>query len=57
MKRSRKQFIIFAAAAALALPTAALAEIVFDPTNFAEAVDAVEQDAQLVTQFQQQIQN
>ena len=57
MKRSRKELVIFAAAAALALPTAALAEIVFDPTNFAEAVDAVEQDAQLVTQFQQQIQN
>ena len=57
MKRSRKQLVIVAAAAALVLPTAALAEIVFDPTNFAEAVDAVEQDAQLVTQFQQQIQN
>lgn len=55
--RIRNRLILIAAVAALALPTAAMADIVFDPTNFAEAVDAVEQDLQLVEQFKQQIQN
>jgi conjugal transfer/entry exclusion protein len=55
--RCRKQLIVLAAVVAIGMPTAALADIVFDPTNFAEAVDAVEQDVQLVEQFKQQIQN
>jgi P-type conjugative transfer protein TrbJ len=57
MTRIKKRFIAAAAVIAVFLPAAAYADIVFDPTNFAEAVLQVSDDAQLVEQFQQQIQN
>ena len=57
MTRSKKRILIVAAAAALAVPAAAFADVVFDPTNFAEAVEQVAQEVQLVEQFRQQIQN
>lgn len=46
-----------AASAALFAPAAGYADIVFDPTNFVQAVEQVAQDIQLVEQFRQQIQN
>jgi P-type conjugative transfer protein TrbJ len=57
MTRSRKRIVMFAAAAAFVVPAAAFADIVFDPSNFAEAVLQVTDDIQLVEQFQQEIQN
>jgi P-type conjugative transfer protein TrbJ len=39
------------------VPTAAFADIVFDPTNFAEAVIQVADDAQMVDQLYQEIDN
>ncbi len=57
MTRSKKRIVIVAATAGLLLPAAAFADIVFDPTNFAEAVLQVSDEVQLVEQFQQQIQN
>ena len=57
MTRSKKRLLVIAAAAALCVPAAALADIVFDPTNFAQAVEQVTQEVQLVEQFRQQIQN
>ena len=39
------------------LPAAGFADIVFDPSNFAEAVLQVTDDIQLVEQFQQEVQN
>ena len=57
MTRSRKRFLIVAATAVLLLPAATFADIVFDPTNFAEAVIQVTDDIQLVEQFQQEVQN
>jgi P-type conjugative transfer protein TrbJ len=57
MTRSKKRFLIVAATAALLLPTAAFADIVFDPTNFAEAVIQVADDAQMVDQLYQEIDN
>ena len=57
MTRSKKRMLIVAATAALAVPAAAFADVVFDPTNFAEAVEQVAQEVQLVEQFRQQIQN
>ena len=53
----RNTILILGAAALLAGPAAALADIVFDPTNFAEAVQQVSQDVQLVEQLRQQVQN
>ena len=57
MTRSKKRILIAAAVMALFAPAAAFSEIVFDPTNFVEAVDQVAQETQLVGQFKQQIQN
>jgi len=57
MTRSKKRFLIVAATVALLLPTAAFADIVFDPTNFAEAVIQVADDAQMVDQLYQEIDN
>jgi P-type conjugative transfer protein TrbJ len=57
MTRSKKRFLIVAATAMLLLPVATFADIVFDPTNFAEAVIQVTDDIQLVEQFQQEVQN
>jgi len=55
--RFKKRLLIAAAALAVVAPTAAFADIVFDPTNFTEAVLQVSDDVQLVNQFKQQIQN
>ena len=57
MTRSKKRFLIVAVTAALLVPTAAFADIVFDPTNFAEAVIQVADDAQMVDQLYQEIDN
>ena len=57
MTRSKKRFLIFAATAALLVPTAAFADIVFDPTNFAEAVIQVADDVQMVDQLYQEVTN
>ena len=57
MTRSKKRLLVVIAAAALAVPAAAFADVVFDPTNFVEAVQQVAQEVQLVEQFRQQIQN
>jgi P-type conjugative transfer protein TrbJ len=57
MTRSKKRFLIFAATAALLVPTAAFADIVFDPTNFAEAVLQVADDVQMVDQLYQEVTN
>jgi hypothetical protein len=60
MKRFTKRLLVSvtaAASAALFVPAAGYADIVFDPTNFAEAVAQVAQDIQLVEQFRQQVQN
>jgi conjugal transfer/entry exclusion protein len=55
MKQSKKRIIVVAAIAALLLPTAAHADIVFDPANFVEAVLQVVSDVQMVEQFAQQV--
>jgi P-type conjugative transfer protein TrbJ len=55
MNRGTKQ-ILFAAAAVF-LPAATFAEVVFDPSNYAEVVLQVNDDIQLVEQLQQQVQN
>lgn len=60
MKRLTKKLLIAvtaAASATLFAPSAGYADIVFDPTNFVQAVEQVAQDIQLVEQFRQQIQN
>ena len=57
MTRSKKRFLIFGATAALLVPTAAFADIVFDPTNFAEAVIQVADDVQMVDQLYQEVTN
>ena len=57
MTRSKKRFLIVAATAALLVPTAAFADIVFDPTNFAEAVIQVADDVQMVDQLYQEVTN
>jgi P-type conjugative transfer protein TrbJ len=57
MTRSKKRVLIVAATAALLLPTAAFADIVFDPTNFAEAVIQVADDVQMVDQLYQEVTN
>jgi len=57
MTRSKKRFLIIAVTAALLVPTAAFADIVFDPTNFAEAVLQVADDVQMVDQLYQEVSN
>ncbi len=57
MTRLKKRILIAGAVALLAIPAAAFADIVFDPSNFAEAVLQVTDDIQLVEQFQQEVQN
>jgi P-type conjugative transfer protein TrbJ len=57
MTRSKKRFLIVAATAAVLVPTAAFADIVFDPTNFAEAVIQVADDVQMVDQLYQEVTN
>jgi len=57
MTRSKKRFLIIAVTAALLVPTAAFADIVFDPTNFAEAVLQVADDVQMVDQLYQEVTN
>jgi type IV secretion system protein TrbJ len=55
--RSKKRFLIVVATVALLVPTAAFADIVFDPTNFAEAVLQVADDVQMVDQLYQEVTN
>jgi P-type conjugative transfer protein TrbJ len=57
MTRLRKRILIAAAAAAVFVPAAAFADIVFDPTNFAEAVLQVADDVQMVDQLYQEVTN
>ena len=57
MTRSKKRLLIVAATAVLFLPAAAFADIVFDPTNFAEAVLQVADDVQMVDQLYQEVTN
>jgi P-type conjugative transfer protein TrbJ len=57
MTRSKKRLLIVAAMVALLLPAAAFADIVFDPTNFAEAVLQVADDVQMVDQLYQEVTN
>jgi P-type conjugative transfer protein TrbJ len=57
MTRSRKRLLVIATVSAMALPAAALADIVFDPTNFAEAVLQVVDDVQMVDQLYQEVTN
>jgi conjugal transfer/entry exclusion protein len=56
MKHSKKPLSIFLAIA-LALPAVSYADIVFDPSNYAQAVLQVANDAQLVAKFEQEVQN
>jgi len=57
MTRSKKRLLIVAATVALLVPTAAFADIVFDPSNFAEAVLQVADDVQMVDQLYQEVTN
>ena len=57
MTRSKKRLFIVAATAVLFVPAAAFADIVFDPTNFAEAVLQVADDVQMVDQLYQEVTN
>lgn len=57
MTRLKKRILIAGGIAVLFVPAAAFADIVFDPTNFAEAVIQVTDDIQLVEQFEQEVQN
>jgi P-type conjugative transfer protein TrbJ len=57
MTRSKKRLLIVAATAVMLLPAAAFADIVFDPTNFAEAVIQVADDVQMVEQLYQEVSN
>ena len=57
MTRSKKRLLIAAATAILFVPAAAFADIVFDPTNFAEAVIQVADDVQMVEQLYQEVSN
>ena len=54
---TQKTLLSVTASAALFAPAAGYADIVFDPTNFVQAVEQVAQDIQLVEQFRQQLQN
>jgi P-type conjugative transfer protein TrbJ len=57
MKRSRKSVLIVTAVAILFLPAVSRADIVFDPTNFVEAVLQVVDDIQMVDQLYQEVTN
>lgn len=56
MTRPKQRILILFAAVGLRAP-AAFSDVVFDPTNFAKAVEQVAQETQLVAQFKLQIQN
>jgi P-type conjugative transfer protein TrbJ len=57
MTRSKKRILIVAATTLLFLPVAARADIVFDPTNFVEAVLEVADDVEMVNQLYQEVTN
>jgi P-type conjugative transfer protein TrbJ len=57
MTRLKKRILIVGAAAILVLPAVTFADIVFDPTNFAEAVLQVADDVQMVDQLYQEVTN
>jgi type IV secretion system protein TrbJ len=57
MTRLKKRILISGAAVILILPAATFADIVFDPTNFAEAVLQVADDVQMVDQLYQEVTN
>jgi type IV secretion system protein TrbJ len=57
MTRLKKRILIAGAAVILVLPAATFADIVFDPTNFAEAVLQVADDVQMVDQLYQEVTN
>ena len=57
MTRLKKRILIAGAAAILVLPAATFADIVFDPTNFAQAVLQVADDVQMVDQLYQEVTN
>jgi P-type conjugative transfer protein TrbJ len=57
MTRSKKRILIVAATAVLLLPAASFADIVFDPTNFVEAVLEVVSDVQVVDNLYQEVTN
>jgi P-type conjugative transfer protein TrbJ len=57
MNRSKKRILIVAVASLILLPAAAHADIVFDPTNFVEAVLQVESDIQMVDNLYQEVTN
>lgn len=57
MRRSKKRILIVAATTLLFLPVAARADIVFDPTNFVEAVLEVADDVEMVDQLYQEVTN
>jgi P-type conjugative transfer protein TrbJ len=57
MNRSKKRILIVGVASLMLLPAAAHADIVFDPTNFVEAVLQVESDIQMVDNLYQEVTN
>ena len=57
MTRSKKRILIVAATTLIFLPVAARADIVFDPTNFVEAVLEVADDVEMVDQLYQEVTN
>ena len=57
MTRSKKSILVVAVASLMLLPAAAHADIVFDPTNFVEAVLQVESDIQMVDNLYQEVTN
>ncbi len=57
MKRLKKRILIAGAVAALFVPAVAFADIVFDPSNFAQAVLQVADDVQMVDQLYQEVSN
>jgi P-type conjugative transfer protein TrbJ len=57
MTRSKKRILIVAATTLLFLPVAAHADLVFDPTNFVEAVLEVADDVEMVDQLYQEVTN
>jgi type IV secretion system protein TrbJ len=57
MTRWKKRILIATAATVAVVPMAAHGDIVFDPSNYAQAVIQVQHDVQLVELFQQEVQN
>jgi P-type conjugative transfer protein TrbJ len=57
MNRSKIRILVVAVASLMLLPAAAHADIVFDPTNFVEAVLQVESDIQMVDNLYQEVTN